>query len=174
MSTTWKKMAEAFGQAYGRDYKLNKMNKRGLSDESRLLLKGKRSSDDTDAMQQFTHGTNVGKRDFNKANDRAVEKADLAGKDSYNSSDVESELDDIVDKRSDAALQKDFDEAFEESFNKAKGTFNEAMDKLGGYAPEDKEQAYGRLRQLMIDKLKSGEPIQDVLDWGKNKYILIK
>ena len=80
----------------------------------------------------------------------------------------------IPDDDTEIGLQKGFDEAFEESFNKAKGTVNETMDKLGGYTPKDKEQAYDRLRQLMIDKLKNGESIEDVLDWGKNKSILIK
>lgn len=148
----WKKMAEAFGQAYGRDFKLNKMNKQGLNDESRLLLKGKRSSDDTDARQQFTHGTRIGKYDFNKANDRAIEKADLADKDFYYSSDVEKELDDIVDKRSDAALNKDFEREFDR-----------AVKQHVSEDPNRGKWSEGEVRNQAIDMLKSGADISDVL-----------
>ena len=135
------------------------MNKRGLSDESRLLLKGKRNSDDTDAMQQFTHGTDVGKRDFNKANDRTIKKTDLAGKDSYNSSDVENELDDIVDKRSDAALQKDFDEAFDEALSKRVKRQSDAEGRM------DIKELEDDLRKEAIEMLKDpNNSIADVLD----------
>lgn len=160
----WKKMAEALGQAYGHDFKLNKMNKQGLSDESRLLLKGKHSSDDIDARHQFTHGTNIGKYDFNKANDRAVERADLADKDFYYSSDVEKELDDIVDKRSDAALNKAFEQEFDSAVKR-----HASEDPSRGKWTEDE------VRSQAIDMLKSGADISDVLGFlrGDIDYVNI-
>ena len=166
MANRWQ-MAKAFGRAvFGKSDKENPAAKMARDVYGRDL----RNYVDKDAAGRAEA--------FNRGNEEAWmdNRSIVRGKDGR--PDVKLESEDVVEARGDARLddnlQQDFDEGFEASFNRAKGTFNEAMDKLGGYTPEDKEQAYDRLRQLMIDKLKNGEPIQDVLDWGKNKYILIK
>jgi hypothetical protein len=115
-------------------------------------LKGKRSSDDSDARKQFTHGTKIGKYDFNKANDRAIDRANLADKDFYDASDVEEELVDIVDKRSDAALKKDFEREFDR-----------AIKQHVSKDPNRGKLSVDEVRNQAIDMLKSGTDISDVL-----------
>lgn len=158
MANRWQ-MAKAFGRAVANS----------LDDKATDLVLGP-----TIKKNGAEYSERLAGKTANSPENKALRQAWREESDKMTESELSGKFDYSQSESTDKSLQKDFDEAFEESFNKAKGTFGEAMDKLGGYTLKDKEQAYDRLRQLMIDKLKNGESIQDVLDWGKNKFILIK
>lgn len=160
----WNKIAEAFGRALSRPDIRNEMNvfgknsKQGIRDRRDLFDLVEKKARDNNAEDELYHGM-MGGEDDNTILWR--EKYEVENKDpSYD--ERQKDFDDRTDQREATALQQDFDDGFEEALNKRRGKIRDAMGDARG-AEEAADAGIDDIRKVVIEMLKSGQDIGDVI-----------
>lgn len=176
----WKKMAEAFGRAMNERMKDGKTAK--IINSSEIAAKantpGIYKDKDMDAIQAYRRGQAEGSDNYFMGIDRAQE---ASGKAFPRRSDISRQISRTEDENSSRRLQDEFDKAFDEAvarrnyntdYDEADRLFtgkraNESMERFDEMFPEHwkatDEEREPMLREFMIEELKRGTPIEDVL-----------
>lgn len=164
----WKKMAEAFGRAFGQS---GGPLKEDLNKTETSVLKAFDKHKDDALGDEFRDGARRGTQDRINAEARAETAQDEGVRGSIKQL-TDEELDHINDTRTDKALENEFDQGFKEAVARRKGKsgINRSYLESRGLSPEEIDQIdTDENRRILIDLLKKNSDTGDVLrNFGKD------